>query len=122
MANILLAGFDRDTASEFGLKLAQFGHLVRCQSFESRSSELSEAEVVFLSGDDVRWRRYLQFEQAGPGRRPVIIAGRIAEDYRWLAALEAGATDYCSLDIGSAHLKWIVENATKRGTFSSAAA
>jgi DNA-binding NarL/FixJ family response regulator len=111
MAKIVLSGFDPETAKMLALKLAHLHHQPELLSYERTTQGLNSADLFILSGDDVQFRRSLANLIGKAPSTPVIVAGRTAEDALWLAALEAGAVDYCSIDVDPATLAWMVDNA-----------
>lgn len=131
MANILLAGLEREAADAFSNKLTQLGHSVSLQPQESYSATPPDGEVdadivfasadVFGSVEGARWMRCLARLICSRPTKPVVIVSRLAGEDTWLAALEAGATDYCACDIDVANLGWIVDNAIGRHYLTAAA-
>jgi DNA-binding response OmpR family regulator len=45
---------------------------------------------------------------------PFVVVTRVPETKEWLDALEAGATDYCSVPIEARQLHWLMESALPR--------
>lgn len=115
MPNILLADLDVDIQQKLSRELGRLGYSV---------SHSNPIDLVFASADHAPVSRPLKLLRCGNPALPVILIDRIASDERWLAALEAGATDYCGADIDPGGLQWIVENAlgAKRETARTAAA
>jgi DNA-binding NarL/FixJ family response regulator len=121
MAKIVLAGFDRESSKRLSQKLVNLHHQTDCFSGDSAQLAARQADLVFLSGDDVRCKRNLAAFRAKAAHTPVIVASRAVEDSHWLAALEAGATDYCSVDVDPANLDWMLKNALELRAFAGAA-
>ena len=122
MAHILLAGLDAEIQREFSGKLAQLGHTFTSQ-FGNKISPDLRPDVVFASGDDAPYYRRLRSLRAGNPGLPVVLVSRVASDELWVAALEAGASDYCASGIDSDNLRWIIKNAAGvRAVTASAAA
>lgn len=111
MAKIVLAGFDADTAKKLSQRLVNLHHQTELCSGDSGNLGAKHADLVFLSGDDVRCKRRLASLRSKSPGTPVIVASRAVEDSLWLAALEAGATDYCSVDVDPINLGWMLDNA-----------
>ncbi len=121
MAQILLAGLDRETAKVFSGKLTQLGFASVTAAYDSKAVDLENSDVIFASGDDARCLRLLNRARSQAPFKPFIIVGRVAEDERWIAALDAGATDYCTSEINLENLGWIVHNAVKPRALTCAA-
>jgi len=124
MANILLAGLDREAADAFSIKLTQLGHSIQLQPYDrgiACAGEDSNADIVFASADDFRWIRFLAQALCRQPAKPVVIVSRLAGEETWISALEAGGTDYCACDVDVANLGWIVDNAIGRRVFTAAA-
>lgn len=121
MSKIVLAGFDLESSRKLSEKLVGLHHQTDCFSGDSAYLAARLADLVFLSGDDVRCNRNLAAFRSKAPDTPVIVASRAVEDSHWLAALEAGATDYCSLDVDPANLSWMLKNALERKVFAGAA-
>ncbi len=68
-------------------------------------------DAVLASGDDAPYYGRLRTLRAGNPALPVVLVSRVASDELWVAALEAGASDYCASGIDSENLRWIVNNA-----------
>jgi len=111
MANIVLAGFDSETAKKLSQKLIDLHHQTESLASVAVFAGAKQADLLFLSGDDVRYPRGLTSLIKTARSTPVIVASRTGEDSAWLTALEAGAADYCPLDVDPANLQWMIENA-----------
>ncbi len=121
MAQILLAGLDREIASDFSGKLNQLGFPSQTAAFDLNTADAAAADVIFASGDDVRCLGLLNRVRSQAPSKPFIIVGRVAEEERWLEALEAGATDYCTSEISLDNLGWILTNALNLRAMTCAA-
>jgi DNA-binding NarL/FixJ family response regulator len=121
MAKIVLAGFDPESSTKLARKLVGLQHQTDCFPGDSAYLAARQADLVFLSGDDVRCKRNLAAFRSKAPNTPVIVASRAVEDSHWLTALEAGATDYCSLDVDPANLDWMLKNALECKVFAGAA-
>jgi DNA-binding NarL/FixJ family response regulator len=121
MAKIVLVGFDTENSKKLSSKLAGLRHQTEVISSDSAYLAARQADLVFLSGDDVRCQRNLIAFRSKAPATPVIVASRAVEDSHWLAALEAGATDYCSVDVDPANLDWMLKNALQCKVFAGAA-
>ena len=79
-------------------------------------------DLIFASGDDVQCGPYVErFRAANPCAASIIVS-RVAEEDGCLAALDAGATDFCGCAIDLGSLRWIVDNALGRQNVAVAAA
>lgn len=50
---------------------------------------------------------------------PLVVVTRIPDTKAWLDAIEAGATDYCSVPIENRQLRWLMESALPRAHFAA---
>jgi DNA-binding NarL/FixJ family response regulator len=121
MAKIILAGFDAETAEKLSQKLVNLHHQTELFLGDLRYLAARRPDLVFLSGDDVRRQGGLASLKSKAADTPVIVASRAVDDSLWLAALEAGATDYCSVDVDPANLDWMLKNALETRVFAGAA-
>ena len=121
MAHILLAGFDGETAKLFSGKLTDVGFESVIAAYDSSAVDPADSDVIFASEDDARCYPLLHRARAQAPSKPFIIVSRVADDERWLAALEAGATDYCTAEINLDNLDWILTNALKPRAMTCAA-
>jgi DNA-binding response OmpR family regulator len=51
---------------------------------------------------------------------PFVVITRTPDTREWLDALEAGATDYCSVPIDTRQLHWMLESVLPRPRFAAA--
>jgi DNA-binding response OmpR family regulator len=122
MSKILIAGFDFSTQELISEKLNRIGYesqLLGCNS--PLNTDLRQSSAILASADDVICTRWLARLREANSTVPFILVGRVGDDAKWLAALEAGATDYCSTDVDSANLAWMLKNALSRTYLTSAA-
>ncbi|MBL8178398.1 MAG: hypothetical protein JNK48_27235 [Bryobacterales bacterium] len=52
---------------------------------------------------------------------PVIVVVRVPDTREWIAAMEAGAADYCAPPFESAQLRWMLSTASQGGSLLRAA-
>jgi DNA-binding response OmpR family regulator len=122
MAKILLTGFDQATQQQLSDKLNRIGYeMAIMPRTHAMGTEVNEASAVLASAEDVRCVRWLERLRHANCDVPFILIGRIGDDENWIAALEAGATDYCSADVDTGNLSWMLRNALSRGYLTSAA-
>ena len=121
MANILLVGLPSDTAADFVRKLEPLRPSITSQPYPSRSMDVSHVDLVLACSDDCRCRSLLRQVHRQRPELPFVMVSSMADDSKWIEALEAGATDYCRTDIDPSHLRWIVENALPLRAMVSAA-
>ncbi len=121
MARILIAGLDPDLNEAFSQKFVLLGFQVELVTFEWLSQTADRCDIIFASGDDWRWHTSLARLRANCPSQPFVVVSRSPDDEQWLAALEAGATDYCPLSINTGNLRWILDNALNRNAKTRAA-
>jgi len=104
MANIVFTGMESHAQSELGRVLGQEGHQVSIQD----SDDLGGADAVFCNGDCPNYAALLgRIRRLWPNL-PVVVVTRLPESDKWLNALEAGATDYCSAPFEPIQVRWIL--------------
>lgn len=89
--------------------------LVRCNCHAVPAGQ--GADIVFCSpsADIVRQARA---KYAG---LPVVVVSESPDQRRWLDALEAGASDYCTAPFEPMHLRWLLDRHVQRRRASAAA-
>jgi DNA-binding NarL/FixJ family response regulator len=110
MANILLIGLSPETVAAFTYKLLPLNHRIESVPYTSNQSEFWAVDLIIASSDDFRWRSLLKQVRSRQPNFPFVLVSSLADDSKWIEALEAGATDYCPSDIDSAQLRWIIQN------------
>lgn len=103
MANIVFTDNDSPVPSELGRVLADEGHSVTVRD----SDHLDSADVVFCSGDCANYTLLLARIRCLWPSLPVVIVTRLPDSEKWLDALEAGASDYCSAPFERTQVRWI---------------
>ncbi len=121
MPKIVLAGLDAATALDLSRKLGLLGFETENQPCEAPLLLSADASAIFASDDGVEGSRALARLRREGSLKPFILVSRVAEEEKWLAALSAGATDYCTPGIDVANLRWIVQNALGRQALTCAA-
>jgi len=115
MANIVLTGFEFHIQTQLTRVLDQLNH----QVFISRNSIPTTADVVFCNGDDESGPAMLRAIRASRPQLPVIMVTRLPDMGKWLDALEAGATDYCSAPFETVQVGWLLGAVLGRCTESA---
>ena len=70
--------------------------------------------MVFAGGEPARYLSLLRRVREDRPALPFVVVTQIGETKEWLDALEAGATDYCSVPIGTRQIHWLMESALFR--------
>ena len=104
MANIVFADSDSSVPGELGRVLTDEGHQVTVQD----SDHLGSADVVFCNGDGANYTLLLARMRCLWPDLPVVIVTRLPDSDKWLDALEAGASDYCSAPFERIQVRWIL--------------
>lgn len=104
MANFVFTGSESPVPCELGRILVAEGHQVMIENSDS----FEGADAVFCSGDCPDYAAVLaRIVRDWPGL-PVVVVTRLPETEKWLAALEAGAADYCAAPFERIQVRWIV--------------
>jgi DNA-binding NtrC family response regulator len=113
-AKIFLIGLEKEAAGQICRALTVGRHQVEHQPRDILIQELRDADIVFAGGEPA-WNLTLlkRVREAQPAL-PFVVITRTAETHEWLDALEAGATDYCSVPIEARQLHWLMEYALPR--------
>jgi len=98
-AKIALSALEEDLAAPLRAILRRQGHQV---------APIPSAEIIFLGGDDPRYRQMLSaLAEHRPGI-PVVLVTRCPDTRRWLDALELGAADYCGAPFEPIQIEWLL--------------
>jgi DNA-binding NtrC family response regulator len=108
MAKVFLIGIEQAAAGEICRALAVEKHQIRKQPHDSFTPGLLEADIVFAGGEPACYLPVLKHVRATRPALPFIVVTRSAETTEWLDALEAGATDYCSVPIEARQVHWLM--------------
>jgi DNA-binding response OmpR family regulator len=113
MAKVLLTGIEEAVAKILQRVLAIEKHQIELRKFNAPVDDFLDADIVFAGGSAKQYLPLLQgVRQARPGL-PFIVVTRLPETSEWLAALEAGATDYCSAPFETRQINWLMESAIR---------
>ena len=110
MANVLLVGVERGVAGQIDLALAAQRHRTKQAPYDIGVRDLSDVRVVFAGGEPSQYLPLLRRVRDARPALPFVVIARIPEITAWLDALEAGATDYCSLPIETRQIHWLMES------------
>jgi len=114
MASVFLIGLEQAIASQISRALAVERHRIEQKPQTVGLRDLMDVDIVFAGGEPDQYLSLLRrVREERPGL-PFVVVTRIPETNAWLDALEAGATDYCSLPVESRQLHWLMENALPR--------
>ena len=104
MANIVFTDSDMPVPGELGRVLIDEGHRVTVQD----PDHLDSADVVFCSGDCAGYTLLLaRIRRLWPGL-PIVVVTLLPDSEKWLDALDAGASDYCSAPFDRIQVRWIL--------------
>lgn len=106
MARVVLIDIEPVAAEHIGRTLASELHQIVV--------ELSEADIVFAGGEPAQYLASLARVRVERPDLPFVVVTRLPETSKWLDALEAGATDYCSSPIETRQIQWMMETAVPR--------
>jgi len=94
-------------------------HHIEHQPHSIAIEDLHDADIVFAGGENSYNLSLLKRVRQVRPTLPFVVVTRAPETREWLDALEAGATDYCSMPIGTRELHWLLETALPRPRFAA---
>ena len=110
MAKVVLIGLEPSAASQVRDAFAD-DHVIALHPHAVAAEKLLDADIVFAGGEPGAYLELLRrLRQARP-TLPFVVITRLPETTEWLDALEAGATDYCSVPVGARQLQWMMQSA-----------
>jgi DNA-binding NarL/FixJ family response regulator len=111
MAKIDLIGMEQAAAGQICRALAVERHQIEHQPPDIPVRELQGADIVFAGGAPACYIPLLKRVRVERPTLPFVVVTRISETKEWLDALEAGATDYCSVPLEMRQMDWLMESA-----------
>jgi DNA-binding response OmpR family regulator len=111
MAKVLLLGLDESIARKIQSVSSHAQHSTEIGSARTEFFTQLHADVVFLSGDRVGYLDAVRSICAYAQAPPVVVVTRSADTWKWLDAMDAGASDYCSAPFDSLPIKWVLDSA-----------
>ena len=114
MARVVLICVDPVAAEHIRGTLALERHQIENRLDSVAVGELYDADIVFAGGEPEQYMSVLQRVKAERPELPFVVVTRLPDTARWLDALEAGATDYCSIPIETRQIQWMMETALPR--------
>jgi len=109
VAKIVLIGLEQAAGAQICSALAVDDHQIEHQRQDVAIRKLLDADIVFAGGDAACYMPLLSRIREARPTLPFIVVTRIPETTEWINALEAGATDYCSVPIEARQLQWLME-------------
>lgn len=122
MTKVFLFGLEQAVVGQIGRAFDADIHQIEYQPRTTILSELLDADIIFAGGEPTCYMSLLRRVREARPTLPFIVVTRIPETVEWLDALEAGATDYCSMPIETRQLGWLIESALRRPSPRFAAA
>jgi DNA-binding NtrC family response regulator len=111
MAQVVFVGLEEATSRLIGRALTAQRHQILHKRLDAVTRDLIDADIVFAGGDSADYLPLLRrVREARPGLPFVVVSGS-AEIVKWLDALEAGATDYCTAPFETQQVQWVMESA-----------
>jgi DNA-binding NtrC family response regulator len=114
MAKIVLIGLEQAAAGQICRALASDNHKIEQQPQDLLIQEFQDVDMVFAGGEPACYMSLLRRVREARPALPFVVVARIEETKEWLDALEAGATDYCSVPIETRQIRWLMESALLR--------
>ncbi len=96
MARVIFSGLEPRSAGRLASLLAADGHEIHREKHNVAIQELMNAHIVFVGGEPDQYLSLLRRVRLVDPTLAFVVVARYPETSEWLAALEAGATDYCS--------------------------
>ena len=119
MAKVILIGLEQPAAGQICGALAIDSHQIEQQQHNVATREMLDADIVFTGGEPTCYISLLKrVREARPSVFFVVVT-RTPDTREWLDALEAGATDYCSVPIDTRKLHWLMESVLPRSRFAA---
>jgi DNA-binding response OmpR family regulator len=106
----LLVGLEPQLAGDLEASLSSLGFIAKRSPIEECGPLALRHEVIFAPDEPAPLKALVQLLRSLRMNGPVIVASRKDDTSSWLAALEAGADDYCSAPFEQAQLRWILES------------
>ena len=119
MAKIVLIGLEQAVAEQICRAIAVHNHLIEQQTHSVLTRELLAADIVFAGGEPTCYISLLKRVREARPSVPFVVITRTPDTREWLDALEAGATDYCSVPIDTRQLHWMLESVLPRSRFAA---
>jgi DNA-binding response OmpR family regulator len=114
MAKVLLIGLEPASADQITQFLAGAGHEVETKPSGFSTPDIEGADVLFAGGMPSQYMPLLQRVRTVLPSPAFVVVTKLPETAEWLDALDAGATDYCSLPLSTRQLQWIFESALSK--------
>jgi DNA-binding NtrC family response regulator len=109
MAKIVLIGLEPAAAANLP-RTCRRSPPDRAATADTLIRKLGNADIVFAGGEPSHYMPLLKRVRKERPALPFVVVTRIAETNEWLDAIEAGATDYCSVPIEKRQLHWLIES------------
>lgn len=114
MTRVVLIGLGQTATGQICRSLDMDSHRIEYRQHNAVVRDLMDADVVFAGGEPSCYMPLLRRIREARPTLPFIVVTRIPETGAWLDALEAGATDYCSMPIEMRQLRWLMEYVSPR--------
>jgi DNA-binding response OmpR family regulator len=111
MASVYLIGVEKTIAAQISGALAVERHRIEQKTQNIGAHDLIEVDIIFAGGEPSEYLPLLRRVREERPELPFVVVARIPETTAWLDALEAGATDYCSLPFETRQINWLMESA-----------
>jgi len=96
MAKVVFSGLEPRSAGRLASLLTGDGHEIHRENQNVAVRELMNANIVFVGGEPDHYLSLLRRVRLIDPTLAFVVVARYPETSEWLAALEAGATDYFS--------------------------
>ena len=110
MPNVYLVGLERSVADQISRIVSIERHAVRERPYNVNLRELLDAGMIFAGGEPALYLSLLRRVRREMPGVPFVVVSLANGTMAWLDALEAGATDYCSLPVQRRQIQWLMES------------
>ena len=110
MATVFLINIEGAVADSLRSALAVQKHRIESKPVDAPVNEFLEADIVFASADDERYLALLRRLRQIRPYLPFIVVTEIPNVSAWLAAMDAGASDYCSAPFSLTEISSLMES------------
>lgn len=89
-------------------------HRIEQMPPDTHIDDFLDADIVFAGDDPRQYMPLLRDVRQKRPALPFIVVTRFPDTSKWLDALEAGASDYCSAPFESRQIHWLMESVLPR--------
>lgn len=114
MAKVFLTCMEESVAKDLTWVLAMENHRIEQRPVDAHIDDFLDADIIFAGCDAREYVPLLRVVRQKRPALPFIVVTKIPDTSKWLTALEAGASDYCSAPFESRQIHWLMESVFPR--------